>query len=186
MGPADVPLSYREQVVEMESGGNPRAVSRNSSAAGLHQFTADTWAKLRAQNPSLKLSPDGRLDPEQSDRAFRLFTSQNAALLARALGRSPDNSELYLAHFLGGQGATRVLTAPLSTPLTEVMAPAVLRGNRFLSPLQTVGGLRSWARSKVYGTARAPRHGTIAHSTTDTLNHLELNRIKEQDSEVAR
>ncbi len=179
MGPADVPLAYMVQVAEMESGGNPRAQSPNSSAAGLFQFTRDTWEKLRRENPQLHLTANGRLDPNQSERAFMLFTAQNANLLARALGRSPDNSELYLAHFLGGLGATRVLTAGPETPLVNVVGPQVMRANRHLGPMRTVAGLRSWARSKFYGTARPPRHGTIHQSTTDTLNHLELNRVKE-------
>jgi len=186
MGPTDVPTAYMVQVAEMESGGNPHAQSKNSSAAGLYQFTRDTWDKLRRQNPQLNLTASGRLDPEQSDRAFRLFTAQNATLLAKTLGRDPVNGELYLAHFLGGLGATRILTASPNTPLVQIVGAHVMHKNRFLSSIRTTGALRSWA-IKIF----AAPHSTakVQHRDgrwADALNETELNRVKEPKDEAAR
>ncbi len=110
MPPTDIDMhAYAQRVVMIESGGNPHARNPRSSAAGLHQFTKGTWDALRHAHPQLGLTPNGRLNADESRRAFRLFTANNARYLAEALGRPADAAELYLAHWLGSLGAVRTI-----------------------------------------------------------------------------
>ena len=48
-----------------------------------------------------------RFDPEASARMAAALAGDNHVALTNALGRKPDASELYLAHFLGSDGAAR-------------------------------------------------------------------------------
>jgi hypothetical protein len=51
-----------------------------------------------------------RNDPRLSALMAGELANDNRAALQTVLGRDPDNAELYLAHFLGADGATRFLT----------------------------------------------------------------------------
>src|SRR5690606_36575096 len=66
--------------------------------------------KLRSQVMSLRFDPDAA-----SLMAAELAKDNQAALRGR-LGREPDYAELYLAHFLGRDGASRFLTELQSNP----------------------------------------------------------------------
>jgi hypothetical protein len=72
------------------------------------------------------------------------------------LGREPDASELYLAHFLGPAGATQFLTAMGSNPDTSAAAilPRAARANRaiFYEPggaPRSVAGVMDVIRGRV-------------------------------------
>jgi hypothetical protein len=170
-----------EQVAEMESNGNPRARSTSSSAAGLYQFTTPTWAGLRARYPSAGLTD--RLNPEQQHRAMRLFTSENASLLARVLGRAPDEGELYLAHLLGSLGATRVLLAPAKTPLVALVGAGTVHANSFLRRM-TAGDMRAYSADRFGGRPPLGRArggpGRRPITPTESLNAAELQRIRKE------
>src|SRR5262249_25132478 len=60
------------------------------------------------------------------------FTSDNAAGLQAALGRQPSAADLYFAHFLGLEGATKFLRAADARPETSAAAlfPREARSNR--------------------------------------------------------
>jgi hypothetical protein len=68
-------------------------------------------------------------DPRLNDRIMKLrndptanavmaaaYTKENAGKLAGRLGRSPTEGELYVAHFLGSQGAGRLISLAESRP----------------------------------------------------------------------
>src|SRR5690606_10488056 len=73
--------AYLANTRRRESGGNDTAQNPNSSARGRYQFIDSTWADLMQRHPELGLTPDGRDDPAQQERAIRVFTQENARAL---------------------------------------------------------------------------------------------------------
>ena len=57
-----------------------------------------------------------RNDPTVSATMAGVFTQTNAAQLAAALGRQPSEGELYIAHFLGSDGAAKLIRVAASQP----------------------------------------------------------------------
>lgn len=137
----------------IESGLDPSARAASSSAAGLYQFTRRTWLETldrhgaehgldwagaaisegRVSDPSLRARLLAlRFDPELSARMAAELAGDNRAALAASLGREPDHAELYLAHFLGTEGAVRFLSALDSDPAQSAAAllPAAAGANR--------------------------------------------------------
>lgn len=106
---------YLDTIRAKESGGNDLAKNPNSSATGRYQFTSGTWNALAKSHPELGLTPSGRTDPAQQERAIRVFTQENAKALSNAgLPINPQN--LYGAHFLGAGGANRFIPAAINNP----------------------------------------------------------------------
>lgn len=97
----------------IESSWDPTAKARGSSASGLFQFVGDTWReKLGLYASKYGIDPNtSPFDPRASALMGAEFIRENQVKLAKALGRAPTDTELYLAHFLGPAGATRMLKA---------------------------------------------------------------------------
>ena len=135
-------FEYLLTAARIESNLNPAAQATTSSATGLYQFIDQTWlATLKSAGPAhgygqyadaITQGPDGRYevaDPNMRAAIMRLrndpavsatmagaFTQTNAAQLAGALGRQPSEGELYIAHFLGSEGAAKLIGAMKSQP----------------------------------------------------------------------
>jgi hypothetical protein len=131
-----IDYNYLIAQAELESGLNPRAKARTSSATGLFQFLDNTWlGTLKRHGARFGLGPiadeiqigaGGRVHvPDQGQRNAILalrndpriaslmaagLAEDNRAALEPVLGRAPDHGELYLAHFLGAGGARQFLT----------------------------------------------------------------------------
>jgi len=142
----DVATDFFSATRNSESGGNPNAKNPNSSAEGLYQFLEPTWNGLMASHPELGLTPDGRSDPAQQERAMRVFTADNARTLKSA-GIGIDPGSLYAAHFLGAGGASKVLQGDPNSPVSAYVSPEVITANPQLGNM-TVGQFREWAASK--------------------------------------
>jgi hypothetical protein len=141
--------AYLSMVQARESGGSLTAKNPRSTATGPYQFLEGTWNELARQRPDLGLTPDGRTDPAQNERAIRAFTDQNArALSAKGIEATPAN--LYAAHFLGAGGATTVLTQPDNASLDGLLSPQVIAANPFLRGM-TVADFRAWTAGKKGG-----------------------------------
>ena len=137
-----VDFDYLLAQARLESGLNPQARAGTSSASGLYQFLGGTWldtlkkhgadhglgwAAQAASDPSRRAEVMAlRYDPQASALMAAELASDNRTALSGILGREPDSAELYLAHFLGPQGATRMLTALAADPGQS--AAAVLPG----------------------------------------------------------
>jgi hypothetical protein len=134
-----IPQSYYDHAKRRESSGNVFAKNPRSSASGLYQFTDVTWADMMRKYPQLGLTPDGRFDAAQQERAIKPFTEENAAFLGRK-GFEPTQPNLYLAHRFGAQGALQLLTADQNAPMAAVVSPAVMKANPDLAG-KTVGQL---------------------------------------------
>src|SRR3569623_1005286 len=141
-------IEYLLATAQIESRMNPSAQAPTSSAGGLYQFIDQTWlATVKNAGPSFGLGryaqaivqgPDGRFDvPHPAARTAIMglrntaqgsammagaFTRNNAAQLAAALGRKPSEAELYVAHFLGADGAGKLLAAAGSNPRADAAA----------------------------------------------------------------
>lgn len=138
--------NYLTAIRSAESGGNDAARNPNSTATGRYQFTAGTWSALAQKHPELGLTPQGRLDPAQQERAIRAFTADNAQVL-EAAGISPSGGNLYAAHFLGAGGAVKVLGAGGNVAVSDLVGAEVIAANPFLAGM-TVDRFKRWANSK--------------------------------------
>jgi hypothetical protein len=125
-----------------ESGYDPGARARTSSAAGLFQFTDQTWlatlkrhgakygyaryAELISQDADARYSVRGqearqavmdlKLDPHAASLMAGELAADHASYLRGRVGRDPTAGELYAAHFLGPQGSARLIEAVQSRP----------------------------------------------------------------------
>ena len=137
-----VDFEYLYRTAKRESGLNPSARAQTSSAAGLFQFTDDTWLRMvdrygekhglesEAQSVSTtsgRVSVEGgveqrkqvlalRDDPELSARMAGELARENAHILGNQIGRAPTSRELYAAHFLGPAGAAELINLVRKTP----------------------------------------------------------------------
>lgn len=140
--------------------GNPAERSKTSSAMGNFQFINQTWLDtVRAHRPDLF---DGRsdkevlalrADPKLSREMAGYLLDENAATL-RSNGLTPNPQNLYLAHFLGAQGAVNVLKAAPGTPVADVIEEKAIGANRAVLAGKTVDSVIDWAGRKMGGTSR--------------------------------
>ncbi|ARC90736.1 hypothetical protein [Rhodovulum sp. MB263] len=148
------------RIVHVESGGRSDAKNPRSSALGLGQFISSTWLRMmREHHPELTARMDRaallalRTDPVLSVEMVYALARENAAYLA-ARGHGLTPGRLYLAHFLGAEGADRALSADPGAGVAEVMGTAVVAANPFLTG-KSIGELLAWADRKMTGTAPA-------------------------------
>jgi hypothetical protein len=146
-----------------ESGGDDAAKNPMSSATGRYQFTDGTWKDLTRRHPELELTPNGRTDPAQQERAKAAFDQDNAKVLQTA-GYDPDPGNLNLAHRFGAAGATKVLGADPGAPLASIEPPGVMAVNPDLSGA-TAGSIR-----QKYASLGAPNLPPDAQATVRALN----------------
>ncbi|WP_224702750.1 transglycosylase SLT domain-containing protein [Devosia aquimaris] len=137
-----VDFDYLLQTAMRESSLNPQAKAQTSSAVGLFQFLEGTWLQvMKEEGPrlgygqyadSIRRSGGGdyviddpatkakilklREDPQVASDLAAAFTKSNGDYLRSRFGRMPSAGELYIAHFLGAQGAERMFTAGLQNP----------------------------------------------------------------------
>jgi len=152
-------FDYLLATARLESNLNPTAQAATSSAKGLFQFIEQTWlATMKASGSALGYgayadaisynAASGRYDvadPAMRQAIMRLrgdpsasaamagaFTRNNAEQLSGALGRRPTDGELYIAHFLGADGAERLINAANSRPdaSAAAMFPGAAQANR--------------------------------------------------------
>lgn len=111
--------NYLGTVGNLESGLNPNAKAGTSSASGMFQFTEGTWKDL-AKKHGKNYSLEDRFDPQKSAEMAALFTLGNKKTLEKNLGRDVNETELYMAHFMGAgsskAGATKFLQAKENNP----------------------------------------------------------------------
>ena len=144
-----VDFGYLMGAAKRESGYNPNARAKTSSAAGLFQFLDQTWlatlkqhgakygyaryADLIQQGPSGHYYVPGaearatvmdlRLDPHASALMAGELAADHAAYLRGRVGREPTAGELYVAHVLGPQGSAKLIDAVRISPTAS--APAL-------------------------------------------------------------
>ncbi|MES2493150.1 MAG: lytic transglycosylase domain-containing protein [Pseudomonadota bacterium] len=143
-----VNFDYLLAQAKLESGLDPDARAATSSATGLYQFLGGTWldtlkkhgaehglgwAGQAASDPARRAEVLAlRRDPHVSALMAAELANDNKAMLMGATGRDPDPAELYLAHFLGAEGAVRFLSAHAADPGQSAAAilPEAAAANR--------------------------------------------------------
>lgn len=151
-------FDYLLTTAQIESNFNPAAQATTSTAKGLYQFIDQTWlATMKAAGRALGLDrlasaisrgEDGRFevqDPAARQTIMNLrgdakvsalmaghYAQANAAQLKDGLGRAPTEGELYIAHFLGADGAARLIGTATDRPTTRGadLFPAAAAANR--------------------------------------------------------
>ena len=143
-----VDFGFLLKTARRESSLNPKAKARTSSAAGLFQFVEQTWlgqlkrhgakhgyasaAQMieRGEDGRLRVSSedarravmDLRFDPACSALMAGELASDHAAYLKGRIGRDASGGELYAAHFLGPNGAARLIEACERNPQRSAVA----------------------------------------------------------------
>ena len=150
-----VQFDYLYKVAVRESGLDPSARARTSSAAGLFQFVEQTWLEAVKQYGSrhglaeaadkVTMRADGkyavadkearqgildlRLKPDKAAALAAELAMRNKSVLESKLGREVNAPELYAAHFLGASGAAKLLSAPVEASGAALL-PAAAKANR--------------------------------------------------------
>ncbi len=155
---SDVDFDYLLQTAIRESSLNPKAKAGTSSATGLFQFIDSTWLRVMKQEgprlgyqayaDAIQIDRDGdyyiadkairkkvlalREDPQAAADLAAAYTRGNGDYLMQKFGRMPSPGELYIAHFLGAQGAEKFFNAGLANPEQSAakLFPAQARANR--------------------------------------------------------
>lgn len=125
------PAGYFRALRGSESTNNPGATNPITKAAGLYQIQPSTFAWLAKENPNAGLDPAKIYDPDQQERAVRLYTDKSMRQLVPALGRMPTSGELYALHFFGHTGGMQFLGG-LDRPAKDVIRPADFAANPWL------------------------------------------------------
>ena len=218
---AGVNFDYLFQQAKIESGLNPDARARTSSATGLFQFTRDTWLRVVAQHgEAAGLSAESnalrsgmataadrqrildlRTNPDLSARLAAHHALDNArALAAQGINQSGP-TELYLAHFLGSNGAAKFLNGMKSNPNAPAasLLPDAAQSNKTIffkdgAPASFNDIYQRFSRKFDGAAAPAPTTLALAKSIikTDIAKNNALSgdmliaRLKPQDQLLAR
>ncbi len=137
-----VEFSYLLRNAVQESGLNPTAKAKTSSATGLYQFVEQTWLRMVKSHGEkyglsdyadhITIGNDGvarvsdkqarkeilalRRDPEIASHMAAELTKANKTALKNVVGGKIGQTELYLAHFLGANGARNFISTMRSNP----------------------------------------------------------------------
>jgi len=168
-------FDYLLATAKVESNLDPNLTVSTSTATGLFQFLDQTWlgvmktagrafgferyADAITQTSSGRYVVDDpvlreemmklRTDPAANAVMGGVITQQNAAVLAKRIGRQPTEGELYVAHFFGPYAASRVIQLAANDPNVDAatLFPDAARANHSIfydrqGNARTVAGVR--------------------------------------------
>jgi len=110
-------------IANIESGLNPNAKAKGSSASGLFQLTNGTAQESGVANLANKN------DPNVNAKAGILNLKRTNDALSKFLGRKPSGAELYLGEMLGVSGSEKVLSSNSNTPLSALLSASAIKAN---------------------------------------------------------
>jgi len=137
---SDAVESLTNQIIRVESAGNANAKNPLSSATGLGQFISSTWLRM--------------MEDYRPDLYRTMSRADLLALRTDPRGHRVDAGRLYLAHFLGPDGASKALRANDTDTVLNVMGARVVNANPFLRNY-TIADLENWAQRKMRGAGTA-------------------------------
>lgn len=123
---------FLKRLAQVESSNNPNAKAKTSSAQGLYQFTDKTWRDMvQKYGQKHGVTMKDRNNPEKSGVMANLLKQENGTILKNRLNRNPSEPELYIAHFLGGSNAARLLKNKDNHKIVAAsMFPEAAKANR--------------------------------------------------------
>lgn len=146
------------RIIQIESAGRADARNPLSTATGLGQFIESTWLRMmRTYRPDLSATLSRaellalRTDPDIS-REMVLNLAREGESYLRARGHQITAGRLYLAHFLGMDGAHVALSADPATDLLTLFGPGVINANPFLRG-HDAGYVVDWAERRMRGAS---------------------------------
>jgi len=205
-----VDFGYLMGAAKRESGYNPNAKAKTSSATGLFQFLDQTWLSTLKQHGSkygyaryadlIQKGPSGhyyvsgpearatvmdlRLDPHASALMAGELAADHAAYLRGRVGREPTAGELYVAHVLGPQGSAKLIDAVRISPTASAPAlfPDAAASNRGIF----YRGGRAATVTEVYanltaGPGGAPAQVAPAPDSNPDQNFIQYAAARRQD-----
>jgi hypothetical protein len=115
-------------IAGIESAWRAAAGASTSSAKGLYQFVSGTWnGMLRKYGKKYGIAPGtSPYDPRANTLLGAEFLRENAQILRSAMKRDPTDTELYAAHFMGPDGAAKMLQMDPSTNAVKAFPAAAL------------------------------------------------------------
>ena len=183
-------FEYLISAAKIESNLNPKAQASTSSARGLYQFIEQTWlgtvkeagaafgfgkyadAISKSESGRYSVSDSAtrdeilklRDDPAANAAMAGVLTQSNSFKLTGMIGRRPTDSELYMAHFMGVSGASRLISKAEDSPGVSgpAMFPSAAAANRSIF-YNRDGSARSV--SQVYSVLTS-RYDAAANSQT--------------------
>ena len=168
---------FVHRIIYIESGNRCDASNPLSTAVGLGQFIESTWmTTIRLHRPDLLQGRsrqqilDMRTNCDLARTMTAAFTKDNAAVLRQA-GHTVTPGNLYLAHFLGVGGASKVLGSSADRQISDVFGSAHVRANPFERG-KSIGYLISWAAKKMGGkTPQTPPATTSPAAPSATASN---------------
>jgi hypothetical protein len=164
-------FEYMLATAKMESNFNPKASASTSSARGLYQFIDQTWLGTVKEAGSqlgygkyadaISKSSSGtyyvndssmrdsimqlRNDPDAASSMAAVLTQSNSFKLTGKIGRRPNDSELYMAHFMGVGGAAKLISNAEDNPNASAarLFPNAAAANRSIFYEKGTGRARS-------------------------------------------
>ncbi len=189
-----VDFTFLMGTAKRESGYNPAAKARTSSASGLFQFVDQTWLSTLKKHGAkygyaryadlIQQGSDGKyrvagdearktvlglkLDPHAASLMAGELASDHASYLRGRVGRSPTAGELYAAHFLGPQGSARLIEAVNASPGASAAAlfPDAAAANRSIFYREG----RAATVNEVYANLTKTAGGGAVADTAPTTN----------------
>jgi hypothetical protein len=183
-------FEYLISAAKIESNLNPKAQASTSSARGLYQFIEQTWlgtvkeagaafgfgkyadAISKSESGRYSVADSGtreeilklRDDPAANAAMAGVLTQSNSFKLTGMIGRRPTDGELYMAHFMGVSGASKLISTAVDSPGASgpALFPSAAAANRSIF-YNRDGSARSV--SQVYSVLTS-RYDAAANSQT--------------------
>ena len=148
-------------IARAESGLDPNAKAKSSTASGLFQILNSTWSGNKG-------TPGKQFDSDENIRVGTDIISQNVNSLKKFLGRDPSPKEVYAAHYFGATGAQKFLTAAPDTPAKQLFSEKVLAANPNLQG-KTAAQISAQLESKLKVPASNVPRETMAKKEREPL-----------------